>query len=587
MKNTSTIQTTPLKKRRMLILFLFLIIESSALLRPKEKRVTAGTYGSLTEVPVVTVDAFGIVTDASTITADAAATPDTYVTRDVNAASSFGALTLGGTNDTAIQLLAGTTPLAGITFGVDTLPTSTNLYRSDAGRLQTDSVFVIAPPVNTLFASGPGTTVRYSTNIGPLWNISTPSAFNVGGLRIDNYFSNSAIGTNAVYTAVVSSGGSGYVVGDLVVASGGNANSQLRVTTVDVDGAIVTLLIVRGGSGYTASNDVALTGGSGVNATANITAATVALSFAIGLNVKAVYANGGYSTTAITNAIGVRVTGLDRGNGPITITNNQGIVFDNMNVPATTVVAIQTAAIGGGTSTNSGIVIGPVGGGATTNTGISIFSVSGAKTNVGISIGSVSGTATTNIGINVGAVSGVSTTNAGIKIARASGGTSNYALWLADTTGVTSGGITFGSDTSPSTNLYRSAAKTLKTDADFIARKHYTINAAIPTTMAGTGAGTGPTIAVATGSTDCKMQISVTTGSAPAAAATIFTLTYNTAFTNALNLGNTCVAANAAAAAAMTTTYVTGETLALFKLNVGATALPASTLHLWNCQACT
>ena len=52
-------------------------------------------------------------------------------------------------------------------------------------------------------------------------------------------------------------------------------------------------------------------------------------------------------------------------------------------------------------------------------------------------------------------------TNIGLRIATPSGGaTANYALQLSGTGGTAASGITFGTDT----NLYRSAANTLKTD---------------------------------------------------------------------------------------------------------------------------
>jgi hypothetical protein len=64
------------------------------------------------------------------------------------------------------------------------------------------------------------------------------------------------------------------------------------------------------------------------------------------------------------------------------------------------------------------------------------------------------------VGIDVANITATSGVVAGMRIALPSGGSTNYALQLSDATGVAAGGITFGTDT----NLYRSAANTLKTD---------------------------------------------------------------------------------------------------------------------------
>ncbi len=795
--------------------------------------VTDGVYGSLTEVPVLDIGSNGLVFNASTVPATSAATASTYATRDSNAGSAFGSLTLGGTLQQSLQFLADTTPAAGIAFGTDTFP-SVNLYRASAGIIRTDAAFIASTTVNTLFApQSLGTSVRYALNVLPLWNMSTASASNVGAMTLQNVMTNSLAGTNAIATVDVVDGGSGYLIGDLVVVSGGNTNSQLRVTSIGVTGAITALLITRGGSGYTAGSGIALTGGAGMNATVNTTVATVAFSFVIGLNVQPVYATGSFSTSAITSVVGLRLQGYGLGSGPLTVTNNFAIQVDNIISACASAALISAAAIGGGTTSNTGISIASVGGGTGTNVGVSIGSVTGAAvSNTGFSIGSVSGASTTNTGVNVGAVSG-GTTNIGVKIALASGGTTNYALWLTDATGVTgggitwgsdaqptpnlyraaantlrtqgifqgnafriaatsttaitgsvqwnqttgtlasgvgvlgtnsltglqlstngistfvvsaggtgyavnnlltvtggsgtaqvkvtsvssgailtvvltrpgsgysvandvaltggsgtatlnitainttpfttvvgvqgqgfdatsgfvtptvttaigfqtvapvlgsgpvvvtnivgidvpahaitttnayglriaaptggatinaalnfvsntiaAGGITFGADATPSTNLYRSATNIIKSDADVGARHIYGFSASIPTAVAGTGAGTGPTITVTAGSTDCKMQVTVLTGTVPTAAGIIITVTYNSAFINTLNKGVifSAAGANAALLSGVTQPYISAEALGTFVLTAGPTGLTAATSYVWNFQTCT
>jgi hypothetical protein len=64
------------------------------------------------------------------------------------------------------------------------------------------------------------------------------------------------------------------------------------------------------------------------------------------------------------------------------------------------------------------------------------------------------------IGLDISSVTATAGTVIGQRIALPSGGGTNYALNLSDTGGTAAGGITWGTDT----NLYRSAADTLKTD---------------------------------------------------------------------------------------------------------------------------
>jgi hypothetical protein len=71
------------------------------------------------------------------------------------------------------------------------------------------------------------------------------------------------------------------------------------------------------------------------------------------------------------------------------------------------------------------------------------------------------GTITTLVGLDVEALSGAGT-NIGVRIAKAN----TYSLQLSGTDGTAASGITFGTDT----NLYRSAANTLKTDDQLVAR---------------------------------------------------------------------------------------------------------------------
>lgn len=102
----------------------------------------------------------------------------------------------------------------------------------------------------------------------------------------------------------------------------------------------------------------------------------------------------------------------------------------------------------------------------------------------------------------------------------------------------------------------------------------------VPTIVAGTGAGTSPTVSV-TG-TDTLMVISITPGATPATAAVVVTITFNAAF--AATPGYIFVPDNAATAAlqSVAASFVsTSATTTTLVLTSGATGLTQSTAYRW------
>lgn len=145
------------------------------------------------------------------------------------------------------------------------------------------------------------------------------------------------------------------------------------------------------------------------------------------------------------------------------------------------------------------------------------------------------------------------------------------------------------------TRIYSPAAGVLQVDAaftvnNFVTATHYNgyNPSGAPTAVAGTGAGTGPTVTVSAGSTDCKLQVTVLTGTAPTAAATVFTLTYATPWAGTLTSGAVFSPASATAAALTGTAapWISAETLSSFTFRSGAVALAATTTYVWNFQTC-
>jgi hypothetical protein len=102
-----------------------------------------------------------------------------------------------------------------------------------------------------------------------------------------------------------------------------------------------------------------------------------------------------------------------------------------------------------------------------------------------------------------------------------------------------------------------------------------------PTIAAGSGAGSGPTIALDSQSSDMSGYIDVTPGSSPATSAVVATVTFGTAYATHAK----CMLSPAnAAASALTGTgkvFVPVPTTTAFTLNSGATALTPSTLYVW------
>jgi hypothetical protein len=110
--------------------------------------------------------------------------------------------------------------------------------------------------------------------------------------------------------------------------------------------------------------------------------------------------------------------------------------------------------------------------------------------------------------------------------------------------------------------------------------------ASAPTFAAGSGAGTSPTLSLNANSNDVSGYLSVTTGTSPAASATIATGTFGTAYATLAK----CVLWPANAAASALTgagkAYIPVGSNTVFAITAGTTALAASTLYTWG-YTCT
>lgn len=191
-------------------------------------------------------------------------------------------------------------------------------------------------------------------------------------------------------------------------------------------------------------------------------------------------------------------------------------------------------------------------------------------------------TATTTLpGINIGSFAGDPST------------ISNADIWFNSSTGAfrgNNGGAKYFimSSTSPaaaSIPFYSSTAGLVNNNVNFaytspaLTVPHILGQGAAPSTAAGTGAGTSPTISLTTAS-DLKGIINVTTGTTPAASATIITLTFAVAYgANPIVV----ISPNNAATAALLVTQAIfpSSTTTTLVLNSNAVALTAATAYSW------
>lgn len=109
---------------------------------------------------------------------------------------------------------------------------------------------------------------------------------------------------------------------------------------------------------------------------------------------------------------------------------------------------------------------------------------------------------------------------------------------------------------------------------------HLIGNTSAPTTTAGAGAGTTPTISLSN-ATDLSGIVNVTTGTLPTGTnAVIVTITFNTAYGVAPNISLTPANAITALLSGVTSVFVTSTTTT-FVITSGTTALTASTAYSW------
>jgi fibronectin-binding autotransporter adhesin len=312
------------------------------------------------------------------------------------------------------------------------------------------------------------------------WNASTPPRSG------SNVVINHQVTTqpNAIISATLNSGGSGYNQYDVLTVSGGTGG-QVEVTGVS-GGVITSIRLINGGTGYTTATNVATSyGGSGSGATVNIVASlgkvgnsvtinsggTLDLGNTIGHNFSTIAGQGtlrltptsggsyvfpGGSATGFLSSGGgtVEYSGSTNGDLPPTPTGYNNIRFSNSagstasypNVDLT--LAGDLTVNGGGTVSNPdnrNITVGGdfnISGGSTYNAGNGTLSVGGNFTGSGTYTFNANG-ATMPI---TGRLTNTGTFNANtstITISGVDGGGTNYSFANTGTFNAGTGTVTF------------------------------------------------------------------------------------------------------------------------------------------------
>jgi Pectate lyase superfamily protein len=120
-----------------------------------------------------------------------------------------------------------------------------------------------------------------------------------------------------------------------------------------------------------------------------------------------------------------------------------------------------------------------------------------------------------------------------------------------------------------------------------VSARHFSgLGTSAPAAAAGTGAGTGAALALNANSNDLSGYVSVTTGTAPAAGATVATLTFGTAYATLAKCSLWPANAAASALSGAGQAYVPVGSNTGFAIAAGTTGLSASTLYTWG-YTCT
>ncbi len=290
---------------------------------------------------------------------------------------------------------------------------------------------------------------------------------------------------NAIISATIAAGGSGYAVGNVLTVNGGTGG-QVTVTAVGGLGAITGIRITNGGSGYPVGTTTqTTTGGSGAGATVNITTSlgkvgnsvtinstgVLNLSNTIGHNFSVISGTGtlrlaptgggsyvfpGGSATGFLSSGGgtVEFSGATNGTLPSTPTSYNNVVFSNTSgatasYPNANLTLAGTLTVNGGGTVDNPDNRNVTVSGAFNISGGSVYNAGNGTLSIG---GNFAGSGTYTFNANgssipiTGRLTNTGTFNANssaITISGADGGGSNYSFANTGTFNAGTGTVTF------------------------------------------------------------------------------------------------------------------------------------------------
>lgn len=334
-----------------------------------------------------------------------------------------------------------------------------------------------------------------------------------------------------------------------------------------------------GGSGTVTSSGSPVSG--------NIAAFTTATNIAPATAAQIVGTFSGCSGTQYLGADGA-CHNIPSGSGTVTsFTDNSGL-FTVATATTTPTTTYANAAANTVFGNNTGSAAAP---GFQTSINITGSSTTGTSDTISTSANcmSVGPNGVTNPSLNVDCSTASAVTGLNLKASAPGGGTSLTVLSSGTNESFTlnskgTGSQSYSIPTVGGSFTYSIGGSIMEqiNNNTILARREFSMGGTAPGIAGGTGAGTGPTIALA-GFMPAQ-QITVTTGTTPAGTgATIFTLTYPVAFSTGSVVQ--CSPANPAAAllSGVTMVYSAGNASQGF-LFAPATALTAATAYVWTCS---
>lgn len=228
-----------------------------------------------------------------------------------------------------------------------------------------------------------------------LWVDGSDNIFSWNGAVTTFSSASNSSGYVQAINATPTSGGTGYLVGDVLTISGGAATATVTAVTGATTGSITSIQIgVPGGSGYLVGDVLTIPGGSG---TATVTVTSVTSSGSVSA-ITITTTGTGYSSGVYVNPTGGSGTGT--GNWLIATIGGQAISSLSLTSTGSGYTTGAGKATTGGTGTGATVEITTVAQGAIVKEGTTTFAEEGfyQSSNLSINVGGIDYTYTQAVG---------------------------------------------------------------------------------------------------------------------------------------------------------------------------------------------